>query len=212
MDVERQRFVGVSGDIVGRHGDADMAAMRPKHHAIAVALLLAGCSADAGPPRVVEARVDAAPAARGDALLRNAMLVGHNRARADAGVAPLVWDEALAASARSYARDMAHSGRFAHAEQPQGPAREGENLFTGTRGAYRYDEMVRLWVDEQRDFVNRPVPGASRSGNWGAVAHYVQIVWRDTRRVGCATASGTSDDYLVCRYFPAGNVVGRTAF
>ena len=38
---------------------------------------------------------------------------------------------ALAASAAAYAREMAQTGRFAHAEQPQGPTREGENLFTG---------------------------------------------------------------------------------
>jgi hypothetical protein len=44
------------------------------------------------------------------------------------------------------------------------------------------------------------------------VAHYVQIVWRGTRAVGCAMASGASDDYLVCRYSPAGNVVGQKAF
>ncbi|MEH3037692.1 MAG: CAP domain-containing protein [Sphingomonas adhaesiva] len=191
-----------------------MAAMRPKRHAAiaTLMLLLGGCSADAGPPRVIEPRVDTAPAARGEALLRQAMMAGHNRARADVGVPPLVWDDTLAASAAAYAREMAQTGRFAHAEQPQGPAREGENLFTGTRGAYRYDEMVRLWVDERRDFVNRPVPGASRTGDWGGVAHYVQIVWRDTKRVGCAVASGRSDDYLVCRYSPAGNVVGQTAF
>ena len=92
------------------------------------------------------------------------------------------------------------------------PNRQGENLFTGTRGAYRYDEMVDLWVDERRDFANRTVPGASISGNWAGVAHYVQIVWRGTRAVGCAMASGASDDYLVCRYSPAGNVVGQKAF
>ncbi|WP_335298963.1 CAP domain-containing protein [Sphingomonas adhaesiva] len=188
--------------------------MRPKRHAVAaaLALLLGACSVDAGPPRVVEPRVDAAPAARGEALLRAAMLDGHNRARAAVGVPPLVWDDALAASAQEYAREMAQTGRFAHAEQPQGPGREGENLFTGTRGAYRYDEMVQLWVDEQRDFVNRAVPGSSRSRDWGGVAHYVQIVWRDTKRVGCATASGREDDFLVCRYLPPGNVVGQTAF
>lgn len=193
-----------------------MAAMRPKRHAavpILSALLLAGCSAGASaPPRVVEPRPDSAPAPRGTAALRAAMLTGHNRARAAVGVAPLVWDDTLAAAARDYARQMARTGRFAHAEQPQGPNRQGENLFTGTRGAYRYDEMVDLWVDERRDFANRAVPGASVSGNWAGVAHYVQIVWRGTRAVGCAMASGASDDYLVCRYSPAGNVVGQKAF
>jgi hypothetical protein len=48
----------------------------------------------------------------------------------------------------------------------------------------------------------------SRTGDWSQVAHYTQIVWPATQRVGCATASNRSNDYLVCRYLPAGNVVG----
>ena len=48
----------------------------------------------------------------------------------------------------------------------------------------------------------------SRTGNVSHVGHYTQIVWPTSRRVGCATASNRSKDVLVCRYLPAGNVVG----
>ncbi|WP_239017728.1 CAP domain-containing protein [Sphingomonas aracearum] len=185
-----------------------------KRHVLALAPLLAllpaGCSS--GPPRVVEARPSQEPAARGSALLRDAMLTGHNRARAIVGVPPLAWDDTLAAHARAYAEEMARTGRFQHAEQPQGPGREGENLFTGTRGAYSYAEMVQLWVDEQKSFVNEVTPNFSRTGNWRDVGHYTQIVWRTSRAVGCALAGGPRDDYLVCRYSPPGNVVGQRAF
>ena len=174
------------------------------------ALALAGCSS--GPARVVEQRPSQEPAPRGAALLRDAMLDGHNRARGMVGVAPLVWDEKLAGDAAAYATELARTGRFEHAEQPQGPGRQGENLFTGTRDAYSYAEMVQLWVDERKSFVNEATPNFSRTGNWRDVAHYTQIVWRDTRSVGCALASGARDDYLVCRYAPPGNVVGQRAF
>ncbi|MFD2429036.1 CAP domain-containing protein [Sphingobium scionense] len=43
---------------------------------------------------------------------------------------------------------------------------------------------------------------------WQDVAHYTQIIWRGTRSVGCALAEGRSFDYLVCRYYPAGNMFG----
>lgn len=189
-----------------------MAAMIRQRHAVPViVLLLAACSAAADPdqvaPRVVEPRPLAAPAPRGSALLRQAVLAGHARARADVGLPALAWDDALAADAGDYAREMARTGRFRHAEQT-GPTRQGENLFTGTRGAYRYDEMVRLWVDERRAFTNAATPNFSRTGRWQDVAHYSQIVWRATTHVGCATASSASEDYLVCRYSPPGNVVG----
>jgi hypothetical protein len=52
-------------------------------------------------------------------------------------------------------------------------------------------------------------PAVSRTGNWEDVGHYTQIVWPTTTRVGCAIASTSRTDYLVCRYSPAGNIDGR---
>lgn len=203
----------------------DMAAMRALRHLLSIpvfALLLAGCgqmvpssrpgTGESPPARVVEARPSDAPAPRGAGLLRQAMLAGHRAARAEIGLPPLAWDDRLAASALAYAQDMARTGRFQHAEQPQGPTRQGENLWTGTRGAYRYDEMMGHWVAEKRDFVNLPVPQSSRTGQFGDVAHYTQIVWARSTAVGCAMASNARDDFLVCRYSPTGNVFGERAF
>ena len=177
---------------------------------LAALLLLSACAN--GPERVVERRVDTVAAARGEALLRAAMLRGHADARAAVGLAPLVWSDALAASARAYAGEMARTGRFAHAEQPMDRTRQGENLWTGTTGAYRYDEMVGHWVAEKKDFVNLPVPQSSKTGRWEDVGHYTQIVWRGTTQVGCALASNAKDDFVVCRYAPPGNVWGTVAY
>ena len=172
--------------------------------------VLAGCAAE--PARVVERRTSDVPAARGPGLLRQAMLNDQNAARAAAGAPPLVWSETLAADALAYARTLADSGRFQHADQPQGPGREGENLWTGTRGAYSYDEMVGHWVAEKKDVIDLPVPSSSRTGRFGDVGHYTQIVWRATTQVGCALASNATDDYVVCRYSPPGNIVGLRDF
>ena len=174
-------------------------------------VMLAGCAAEA-PQQVVERRSTMAPAPRGAELLRTAMLRGHNAARAAVGVAPLLWDDRLAADAANYAATLAHEHRFEHAAQPQGPGREGENLWMGTRGAYGFDEMVRHWVDERRYYRAAPTPNFSTTGRWGDVAHYTQIVWRGSTAVGCAIASDPENDYLVCRYAPPGNVVGEVAF
>ena len=174
-------------------------------------VLLAAC-APAGPKRVVEARTTSVPAPRGEALLRQTMLRAHAATRAAVGVAPLVWNARLAADAQLYADVLARSGRFEHAHQPQGPDREGENLWVGTRDAYAYAEMIGAWADERRDYVDGVTPLFSRTGQAGDVAHYTQMVWRATAAVGCATASNARDDYLVCRYSPVGNVVGERAF
>ena len=187
-----------------------MAAMTLPRHLLAALLLLAGCAP--GPERVVERRISDAPAPRGAALLRSTMIEAHNDARRAVGVAPLTWSDTLSASARRYADTLARTRRFEHAPQPQGPGREGENLWTGTRGAYSYAEMIGHWLAERRDFVNGATPAFSRTGRWEDVAHYTQIVWRGTTAVGCATASNRTDEYLVCRYSPPGNVVGTRAF
>jgi hypothetical protein len=189
-----------------------MAGMMPKRHSWLAAALLFVAACTQAPERVVEPRPSAAPAPRGSVLLRGAMLGGQNRARADVGVAPLTWSEPLAASALAYAQVMARTGRFEHAPQSMGMDREGENLWTGTRGAYRFDEMVGHWVAEKKDFVNLPVPQSSKTGRWEDVGHYTQIVWRGTTQVGCAIASNAKDDFVVCRYSPPGNVWGSVAY
>jgi uncharacterized protein YkwD len=181
---------------------------------LALLLLLAACSAapEPQPDRVIEPRSSEAPAPRGEARLREAMLAGHNEARGALGLPPLAWSPALAADARLYAEALARAGRFEHSPQPRGNPPQGENLWTGTRRAYSYQEMMGHWVAERRFYRPLPVPESSNSGQFGDVGHYTQIVWRATREVGCAEASNRTDDYIVCRYLPAGNVFGETAY
>lgn len=190
-----------------------MAAMGPKRHAallLPLVLLSTGCLS-AEPARAPDLRLRLPSTASDDPRLRQSVLTEHNRARAEVGVPPLDWSDALASAARDYAREMARTGRFAHSPQKRGSS-QGENLFAGTRGAYGYEEMVRLWIEERRDFVNRPTPHYSRTGRWQDVTHYAQVVWRGTRSVGCAVASGGRDDFLVCRYAPTGDVIGQRAY
>lgn len=145
-------------------------------------------------------------AARGEGLLRQVMLAGHNAVRAEVGVTALLWDKRLADNAKGYARELARTDRFQHSTGRQG---QGENLWTGTRGAYDYAEMVGAWANERRDFRPGVVPNVSRTGRFPDVGHYVQMIWPATTHIGCATASNRGRDYLVCRYAPPGNVVGQ---
>ncbi len=149
-----------------------------------------------------------AAANRDDASLQNEMLKSHNDARRAAGSPPLLWDNKLAESARAYADKMARSGRFEHDSQQGTGAPQGENLWMGSRGAYNYREMAGAWIDERRIFKNGVFPDNSTSGDWTEVGHYTQIIWPKTTHVGCAIGANAGDEFLVCRYFPAGNIIG----
>jgi hypothetical protein len=110
--------------------------------------------------------------------------------------------------ARVYAEILPRSHRFGNDPQSDRDVEEGENLWMGTRGAFSYSAMAYSWVNERRDFRTGRFPNVSRSGDWSMVGHFTQVVWQQTTAIGCAVASNANDDYLVCRYLPAGNVVG----
>lgn len=139
-----------------------------------------------------------------DALQR-AMLNSHNAARKDVGVPALFWDHNLANDARKYAIYLAKNNIFEHDPQKGVAVRQGENLWMGTRGAFSYAVMADGWISEKRFYKKGIFPNNSNSGKWTDVGHYTQIIWRSTTHVGCAVASNRQNDFLVCRYSPAGN-------
>jgi len=137
------------------------------------------------------------------------ILDAHNRYRTEVGVAPLGWSAQLASQARSWATELARTGRFEHAANTNGA---GENLAIATAGAYRPRALVGLWGAERQYFRPGRFPQVSSTGRWGDVGHYTQMVWRSTTAVGCAIATGDGMDVLVCRYTPPGNVTGQRVY
>lgn len=136
------------------------------------------------------------------------VLAAHNLQRAALGLPPLVWDNNLGTGAAAYATQMASTGLFQHSDRSTRPG-IGENLWFGTHGAYSVETMVGGWASEKHDFAPGVFPNVSRTGNWMDVAHYTQMIWPTTQRIGCALASTPRTDYLVCRYSPKGNIDGR---
>lgn len=137
------------------------------------------------------------------------LLAAHNVERAAAGVPPLQWNDQLAANARAWADQLAATGRFEHSpDDPHSPP-EGENLWAGTPRAFSPEAMVGLWAAERKDYRAGVFPNNSRSGNVENVGHYTQLIWRSSGEVGCATAVGKHEEFLVCRYSDPGNVYGE---
>ena len=153
--------------------------------------------------RPVEPADDAQPSDEVEARL----LVAHNRERAQANSRPLIWSETLETEARAWAVDLIDSGRFAHDPRPHG---HGENLWMGWGDrVFTPEDMVADWIKERRDYRPGLFPNVSRTGDWVAVGHYTQLIWRGTTHVGCAVESRGDRSLLACRYSPPGNIDGQ---
>jgi uncharacterized protein YkwD len=158
------------------------------------------------------------------------VLALHNRERAAVGVTPLMWSDKLAADARPWAEHVVTIGHMVHDSEHLGTLGEGENIagygnpWNPKVGPLTQGGGVNLWIDEKMNWNG----GTCASGK--VCGHYTQMVWRDTKEVGCATAYGRGIPYsstalghvaskpnefmsiLVCRYSPPGNVVGQKPF
>lgn len=134
-------------------------------------------------------------------------LAEHNAERRALGLGPLRWNHALMRDARVWAESLAERRAFHH--DPDLLARQqGENLWRGARDRHAPWEMIDLFLAERRIFRPGVFPDVSTTGRWSDVGHYTQIIWPETREVGCATAVNARHEVLVCRYWPAGNVMG----
>ena len=60
----------------------------------------------------------------------------------------------------------------------------GENLFEIDGGTASPAQVVRSWASESRDYDH------SSNRCSGVCGHYTQVVWGDTKEVGCAVARG----------------------
>ena len=146
-------------------------------------------------------------ASRDTASEAGEMLAAHNLARAEVGVVPLVWSDDLARDARDWGAYLAARGLYEHSSADQRKG-QGENLWRGPRGYWDGRTKIGFFVEEKHLFRPGNFPEVSLSGRWNDVAHYTQVIWPQTREVGCAIVTTASDEVLVCRYWPAGNIWG----
>lgn len=134
-----------------------------------------------------------------------AILAHHNTVRAQVGVAPLRWDEGLAAHAQQWADHLAASGcRMRHRQ----PNRYGENLFQGTASHYRAIDAAQGWASEKALYRG----GVITENNYRQIGHYTQMVWRGSARLGCGEAICNATRLVACNYDPVGNTLGRIPY
>lgn len=146
-----------------------------------------------------------AASVRSDRVLQKQFLRPHNAARYALRLAPLVWDNKLARYAQWYANKRRGDCALRHSSGPY-----GENIFWGSGNTWNPAQAVSDWVSERKWYsywANSCVEGE-------LCGHYTQIVWRTTRRIGCArvTCYDGKGVFITCNYDPPGNYIGERPY
>lgn len=125
----------------------------------------------------------------------------HNAIRAQVGVPPLTWNYTLASYAQAFANKVKQT--CDNTAQSYGPY--GENTASGY-GAFTIDDAVNQWVEEKPNYDHY----LNECRNGTDCSHYTQVVWKESLFLGCANIlCGAGWPFVVCEYYPPGNVQGK---
>ncbi|TDZ59878.1 Repressed by EFG1 protein 1 [Colletotrichum trifolii] len=128
----------------------------------------------------------------------NAVLNTTNTYRAQHNASDLAWNRTLAAYASAYLDTTGDDCLVAHSGSPY-----GENLAKGYPDA---TASVAAWGDERGGYSFDAAAYTEETG------HFTQLVWKNTTDVGCGRKLCADDAwYIVCEYWPRGNVLGHFA-
>ncbi|XP_030535659.1 pathogenesis-related protein PR-1-like [Rhodamnia argentea] len=135
-------------------------------------------------------------------------LYAHNAVRATKWEPPLTWDSQLESYARWWAGQRRSDCALEHSFQ-EGEFSLGENIFWGGGSGWRPSDAVGAWAGEERYYRY----GSNTCEGGHECGHYTQIVWRSTRRVGCArVVCDGGDVFMTCNYYPPGNYAGERPY
>jgi uncharacterized protein YkwD len=130
------------------------------------------------------------------ASFASAILNSTNSFRGQHNASAVSWNSTLASFAAAYL--VRGDCRFQHSGGPY-----GENLAEGYPNA---TASVEAWGNERDKYDFGDAQFSEETG------HFTQLVWKSTTAVGCGRRlCGRAGWYLVCEYWPRGNVLGQFA-
>ncbi|CAF2972289.1 unnamed protein product [Rotaria sp. Silwood2] len=127
----------------------------------------------------------------------------HNEYRRKHSVEPLRLNNDLSKLAQEWANHLASTGTLLHSKTKYQNVHVGENLRSQS-WPITGKEMTEAWYNEcnKYDYNNHQ---SCQSGT----GHFTQVVWKNSQEVGFARAQGTSMNFAVAIYYPAGNFLGE---
>ncbi len=135
----------------------------------------------------------------------------HNKVRKDVGVPNLEWSNEVAAFAQLWANKLAAQGCKLEHRPANGRWAQlyGENIYFGTAKGLFSLQASKAWYSEIKDFKGENLT----TKNFVKVAHYTQMVWKTTSKIGIAKAGCPSGaTIIVANYSPLGNYMGQKPY
>ncbi|KAJ3057410.1 hypothetical protein HK097_007589 [Rhizophlyctis rosea] len=136
---------------------------------------------------------------------------GHNSLRSAYGLPRLTYSTTLENFACNHVRKLLVQDALYHSGGPY-----GENLWrtSGTDQSAEYNSCsaaMSSWAWEKRYYRSgQRIP----NGDLSKYGHWSQLMWKDTRQVGCCRAANSARTVVIwaCEYTPRGNVDGQAAY
>ncbi|RKP29215.1 PR-1-like protein [Metschnikowia bicuspidata] len=120
------------------------------------------------------------------------MLKSHNSKRAEHGATPLSWSYDLEGFAQGCANKYRCGSELDHSNGPY-----GENLALGADSA---EDAVNKWNKEATQYDH---------SSYSKLDHFTQVIWKSTTELGCAFKVCPNGKYIICSYYPPGNIIGQ---
>ena len=155
-----------------------------------------------------------APASTGSNLTKEEAqeaLDFHNRIRKEVGVSSLLWSTELSAFAQLWANKLATEGCKLEHRPTSGKWAQmyGENIYFGTAKGLTPQDASKAWYAEIKDYSGEKLT----TKNFLKVAHYTQMVWQTTTKLGMGKSTCLSGaTIIVANYSPLGNYMGQKPY
>ena len=78
----------------------------------------------------------------------------------------------------------------------------GENIYVGNNKDDIAGYAIDAWIMESDLYYEDPT-------NYEISANFTQVVWKSTKLLGCGISCNTKECYVVCNYYPAGNIINE---
>ncbi len=132
------------------------------------------------------------------------MVDRHNYWRAEFDLPKVTWSAEIAQNAQKWADYLQTQGCILKHSSDK----YGENIFWASGGTITPKYVTDNWADERAnyDFTTYTCKPGQVCG------HYTQIIWENTKEIGCAMAKCGTQEIWVCQYNPPGNYIGQRPY